>query len=213
MNAKVTGLLHLTRNVADGDPGATDSGPRDVKPGLAEEWILARIERARGAARETYRTHRLSAAGPLLTAAIDDFARYAAVAADRYLERKDPEPIRLTVAAVLAGLADGFGPVCPYLLERLADRTREQAARSRSELQRGPCCDWLADLVDHLGRRRKDPGALRLGSSDPQVLDFLRRGYGDLAGLVRAEVGIVDVAGSGEGSTFGPCVVLRVDAA
>jgi valyl-tRNA synthetase/glutamate dehydrogenase/leucine dehydrogenase len=189
LNSKVSGLLHLTRDAAGG---------ADLV--LVDEWILARCDRATAAARQAYREHRMASVAELLTAAIDDFARWAAVAAARQRRGGGLGSIRPTVAAAVARLADGFGPVCPYLFDKLAGWTREQAGPGPDVP--GPQ-DWLVDLVDELGRRRR--AAVRV--ADPASAAKLEAGRAELAALTRTKIDLVDEVGS-DAQAIGPCAVV-----
>ena len=121
LNSKVTGLFHMTRH----DPGGG-------QPSRDDERILARAAAASAAARTAYRERRLGRAGRLLTEVADDFARYAARAAARRRDGGEPGAVRATVRGVVAELAAGFSPVCPYLFEQLSSWTAARAPEPAS---------------------------------------------------------------------------------
>ncbi|MEE8524414.1 MAG: class I tRNA ligase family protein [Thermoanaerobaculia bacterium] len=193
LNSKVSGLLHLTRDA--------DSGGHLA---LADEWIVARCARATAEARQAYREHRLAAVAHLLTAVIDDFARYAAVAAGRLHRGADLGSIRATVAAVISRLADGFSPVCPYIFDKLVSWTREQAVHFGSDATVPEPPDWLVDLVAELDRRRGH--RVEISVADPAAARLIEGGRLELAALARTEIAIVAEAGS-DARIVGPCAV------
>ncbi len=192
LNSKVSGLVHLVRDVGAGDDMA-----------LIDEWIIARCARATADARQAYAEHRLAAVGHLLVAVIDDFSRYAAVAAGRQHRGGGLGSVRATVATAVAQLADGFTPVCPYVFDKLTGWTRDPGAELGSDSV--PADDWLVDLVDHLDRCRKL--TTRIQASDPVVRERIESGLEELAELARTEIDLVEEH-SADSVTIGPCAVL-----
>ncbi len=192
LNAKVTGLFHLT-----GRPGESRREDGDGPPPLADDWIVARASASMEAARQAYREHRLGAAGRLLAEAADDLTRYAAVAAGRRRRDRGLAGVRATLTAVVERLAAGFSPICPYLFEKLTAWT---AARSPG---RGDAPAWVAELVAEL--RRRGGEALTVGSADPAVAARLTRDREELEELTGRRIRVAEPAGVG--SAVGPCVI------
>ena len=162
LSSKVTGLFHMTREEAEDGP-----------PHLADAWILSRAAAATTAARRAYAEHRLADAGQLLPRVVDDFARYAAIAADRRRRGRATGSVRATVTAVIVQLAAGFGPVCPYLFQKLAAWTTN---RSKTLVVPG----WLGDLaakIDTFDSTSVDDAA-------PEIRDLLDRDQQELRVLV-----------------------------
>ncbi len=118
LNSKVNGLYRLIGLVFSGVATRGPGKAADGDGGIDDAWILERAEAHAAAAREAYAERRLADAGRLLTDAIDDFARYAAVAARRR-ERDALLEVGRTVSEVVRRLAAGFSPVCPYVFEKL----------------------------------------------------------------------------------------------
>ena len=190
LNAKVTGLFHLTARLPD------DSGV--VSPTLADDWILARVSAAAEAAREAYREHRLGLAGRLLAAAVDDFARYAAVAAGRRGRDRELMSIRPTVTAVVEQFAAGFSPVCPYLFDKLTAWTASRAAPRADDAP-----TWAGQLVAELKRGACE--AVEVGSSDGTVLARLGNDRDELEQLAGRPITVGEPGK--DGVAIGPCVI------
>lgn len=201
LNAKVSGLDQLLSRLATHGEGA--SGGSNAASGRAVDgWIRAKTERLVEEAHAGYREHRLHRVAHLFLEAVDDFGRYAAVAARR---RGDGlEPLALTVAAVVRRLADGFSPVCPYLLERLAERTADRAAAGGGAV--GEPVPWIVDLVAELHRHRGSK--LRVLTEDAAAGKLLTEGRAELEALARTSFEVA-VEPAPEGARkAGPCAVL-----
>ncbi|MEM7584422.1 MAG: class I tRNA ligase family protein [Acidobacteriota bacterium] len=193
LSSKVTGLFHLTRDATEG--GATR---------FADAWILDRATAASRAARRAYEELRLADAGHLLPPVVDELARYATIAAGRNRRGYDLDSIRATASAVIARLADGFSPVCPYAFEKLGAWTAARASGPRPQAGAGvDATAWASDLVEEL--RRRPAGEIEVGSSDPEVLSWLRRDHHELEALAGRSVTLVNELQAG--SAVGPCFV------
>ncbi len=186
LSSKVTGLFHLTRDATEGGPAR-----------LADAWILNRADAASQAARSAYDELRLADAGRLLPTVIDELARYATLAAGRDQRGDDLDSIRATVSAVIHKLAAGFSPVCPYSFEKLTTWTQ---ARSNSNIEGPP---WVSALIEQL--RKGSAGEVEVGSSNAEVLTWLRRDHQELEALAGRTVTLVNELH--EGTAVGPCIV------
>lgn len=118
--SKVAGLYQL----------ATDPGPQLHGDG----WVVVRARDTAAEARGAFEDNRLAEVGRLFVRAVDDFARYAEVAAERRGRDEGPGAVRAATAAAIAELAQGFSPACPFLFEKLGSWTR---ARSEGEIVLG----------------------------------------------------------------------------
>ena len=194
LNAKVTGLFHLTAHSGADDPG-------DGSPPLADDWIVSRATAVAEAARCAYREHRLATAGRLLAEIADDLARYAAVAAGRRNRSRSSGSVRATVTAVVERLAAGFSPVCPYLFDKLEAWTKARAS-ARAE---APA--WVSELVAELEKRPRL--AVEVASADAGVQSRLERDREELDQLAKREI-VVGEEPVADGVEIGPCVVARL---
>ncbi len=132
LNAKVTGLYLLIQRIAAGGSrvaaALSESRPEPRRDsGVDDGWILKRTANHVAAAHRAYARRRPAEAARLLIAAIDDFARYAAVAA-RHRDRDSLAAVAVTTAEVIGALAGGFAPVCPYLFDKLATWSEARVA-------------------------------------------------------------------------------------
>ena len=121
LSSKISGLDHLIASPPIGEPGGED----DAEAG--DGWILSRASAASGAALNAYRERRLHDAARLLISTTGELVRWAENAA----RRRTPEELRTvaeTSAEVVRRLARGFGPICPYLFDRLVERTEARVA-------------------------------------------------------------------------------------
>ncbi len=215
LSAKVTGLFHLASRGA-ADRAGHDAGP-GAPPPLADDWILCQATAAAEAARQAYREHRLGVAARLLADVVSDFAHYAAVAADRRQSGRGLASIRPTVTATIERLTAGFGPICPYLFEKLAVWT---SSRSPARVHDAPA--WVGDLVKEIRRAPRYPvvgsnddapgwiaqpasADVLVSSDDGTVHARLSRDREELEQLTRRRFTIGE--SGAEGVAVGPCVI------
>ncbi len=215
LNNKVTGLFHLaSRGASDRvDPEADPSG----SPSLADDWILCQATTAAEAARQAYREHRLAVAARLLADAVSDFARYAAIAAARRQHGRGLASIRPTVTTTIERLTAGFGPICPYLFEKLTTWT---SSRSPARAHDAPA--WVGRLVTEIQRAPRHPvvgsndkapawiarpvaAEAIVSSADDTVRARLSRDRAELEQLARRRFTVSE--SSADGVAVGPCVV------
>lgn len=171
---------------------------------LADAWVLARAHQATEAAQAAYRAERLGEVATLLAEIVDDFGRYSAIAAARRQRGGRLGAIRATTTALIADLARGFAPVCPFLFEKLGVWTR--AHTPTGALEGNAIEPWVVELVAHLARR---PGqTIELGSGDGAAQALLAEGWDELEALARVEVKVTEMPTLGVAEVVGPCVVV-----
>ena len=173
LNAKVSGLFHLTRD-------QTTSGT----PRIADAWILHRATTAAHEARRAYDAHRLADAGHRLTAAVGDLARYATVVAKRGKRGEDLSSVRPTVAAVAQRLAAGFSPICPYIFEKLVVWTAARAPAPQDVPQ------WIDALVSRLANSRDK--TVEINTEDPEILIRVEREREELESLTAVRINVAE---------------------
>lgn len=117
--SKVTGLYGMVREpLRTGEPREADHGIVERSAGAAEEARTALAE------------HRYTRAAEILVETIEAFADYANAAAERRHEAGDLGAVRGTTFHVLQEMRPAFGPLCPYLFERLVRWTGERCPES-----------------------------------------------------------------------------------
>lgn len=199
LNAKVTGLFHLTRKLDPTQPAS--------EPFLADRWLLCRAEQVAEEARDALAHNDPRAAAQGLATAADDLARYAAVAAGRRYREGDLRTVRATVAEVVSRLAGGFTPLCPFLFEKLERWTRAGSGPGWSEPVPAADDTWLAELVDHLDGLESE---VEISSADASHLAVLSAGSEELAALVQLPVRVADRPAEGEVEWVGDCAVVEL---
>jgi valyl-tRNA synthetase len=114
--SKVTGLYGMVREpLRTGEPREADRAIVDRSAGAARD------------ARKALEEHRYTHAAELLVEAVEAFADYANAAAERRHEAGgDLGAIRAATFQALAEMRPAFGPLCPYLFERLVRWTGER---------------------------------------------------------------------------------------
>jgi leucine dehydrogenase len=114
--SKVTGLYGMVR------------GPlRTGEPREEDRTIVERCAGVSRIARTALEEHRYTHAAELLVEAVEIFADYANAAAERRREEGgDLGAVRAATFHVLQQMRPAFGPLCPYLFERLVRWTSER---------------------------------------------------------------------------------------
>jgi hypothetical protein len=110
----------------------------------------------------------------------------------------------VTTAAVVQRLSDAFSPICPYLFDKLCQRTAARASKVAKEKR--TTLGWIDDLVSEMSRHRRK--AFRLLSEDATALDLLRDGRDELAALTRTEVTVEKGKAPDGAKTFGPVAAV-----
>ncbi len=204
LNAKVSGLDQLLSRLAShGEADAAAEGPDAAAGRAVNAWIRAKTERLVDEAHAGYRGYRLHRVAHLFLEAVDDFGRYAAVAAQR--RGVALGEVASTVAAVVRRLADGFSPVCPYLLDKLVERTAARAAAVNGG-EAGEALAWIVDLVAELGRHRGS--SVRVLTDDDAAGKLLAAGRAELEALARTSLEVSEDPAPEDARTIGPCAVV-----
>jgi glutamate dehydrogenase/leucine dehydrogenase/methionyl-tRNA synthetase len=115
--SKVTGLYGMVREpLRTGEPREADCA------------IVARCAGAARDARKALEEHRYTQAAELFVEAVEAFADYANAAAERRHEdgSGDLGAVRAATFKALREMRPAFGPLCPYLFERLVRWTSER---------------------------------------------------------------------------------------
>ncbi|MES1245537.1 MAG: class I tRNA ligase family protein [Acidobacteriota bacterium] len=113
--SKVTGLYGMVR------------GPlRTGEPREEDRTIVTRCAGAARNARISLEEHRYTDAAEQLVGAVEMFAEYANAAAERRHEGADLGAVRAATFHALQKMRPAFGPLCPYLFERLVRWTSER---------------------------------------------------------------------------------------
>ncbi|HEX7317895.1 MAG TPA: class I tRNA ligase family protein [Pyrinomonadaceae bacterium] len=196
LTAKVTGLFNLRVS------------PEQVRQTqLLDSWLLARCGAALEAAKRCYEENSFHEVAELLLDAIKDFRRYVDIVVDRPHDAngfsKHAEVAQVTAAAAIEIMWQAFGPVCPYLFERLARWTQAHApaAASRPEPEA-----WLDRLERELSAR---PGPVELASPDPDFIRRLGRDVEEIGRLTRSPITPTEKPSAGEVTNLGPCLLIR----
>jgi glutamate dehydrogenase/leucine dehydrogenase/ribosomal protein S27AE len=123
--SKVTGLYGMVREPLRTGP------PRDADRAIVERCAAAAAE-----ARSALEEHRYTRAAETLVEAVEAFAAYANAAAERRHEeahqgdQSDLGAVRAATFHALREMRPAFGPLCPYLFERLVRWTDERCPQS-----------------------------------------------------------------------------------
>ncbi|MBI2944584.1 MAG: class I tRNA ligase family protein [Candidatus Wallbacteria bacterium] len=171
---------------------------------LSDHWIVARARAAREAARDAYERHSLREVADIFLDVTDDFSLYAGLAAARRREGTDLGAVRAATVRVLEELGPAFGPLCPYVFEKLAAWTRERRPASDFDVSADV---WQHALVVEL--RRAPAAGSKLATSDPAVAALLAAGLAELARITGRPVELAQGPIAGATVTVGPVVVLR----
>jgi hypothetical protein len=178
-------------------------GHRCGEPRLADSWIVSSAEVAAAEARTAFREERLGDAARLLVKALEDYIAYANVVAERRGEDLDLGALRESTAEFLALAGPAFGPICPFLFDRLDS----WMAKRRADDEPGPeARSWLPALVTAL--RRRGRRALEIGTSERATLGFLNDGADELARLGGGAVAVTETPAAGVARGFGPVVLV-----
>jgi glutamate dehydrogenase/leucine dehydrogenase/methionyl-tRNA synthetase len=113
--SKVTGLYGMVR-----EPLRTGEARE------ADREIVARCAGAARDARKALEEHHYTRAAELLVEAVEAFAGYANEAAERRHAGADLGAVRAATFKALMEMRPSFGPLCPYLFERLVRWTSER---------------------------------------------------------------------------------------
>ena len=113
--------LHRFVSKLDGLLALAADPKRCGEPRLADRWIVAKCAAAAFEVRSAYEESRLADAAELLLGALEAYARYANVAAERRREVGDLGAILSASAAVVRRLREHFSPLCPFVFKRLED--------------------------------------------------------------------------------------------
>ena len=202
LNSKVTGLLHLSRDLRGSGTGEVV----EVAPRLVDHWFLSRVAQAESEAQEALHIWQPRQAAEIFCTVAEEFSSYAAVVAARAHRKDDLVTVRPTLAVALNHLLGGFGPLCPYLCEKLLSSVHSglDAMLENSEPRR-----WLVHLVDTLANSEEE-ATMQVGSPDPEIMLLLEEGRGELEELVRGDVQVVAEPGRGQAVILGPVVVVEV---
>ena len=195
LNGKVSGLFHATREQGTAEP----IGP----PTVADLWILARAGRGACRAQGLLGETRLAEAAHLLCTLVDDVATWSNLAIARQRQgRRDATSIRPTAAGVVARLAEGFEPICPYLFDKLVPWTRDRAHALDVEIP-----FWVDELVETLRARSRGPKnrvPVVLSSGDPETRKLLHAGRSDLEALAGVSIELTDSLDQDGSEALGP---------
>ncbi|HET8796667.1 MAG TPA: hypothetical protein VFO89_03205, partial [Thermoanaerobaculia bacterium] len=147
-----------------------------AEPAPVEHLVAARVAQHAETAREAYVSHDYAAAARALLAAIEDVASYARWCAGEIVPGERGGS-RTAIVTIIDTLADGFSPVCPFILGRFAADVR--AMRPSAPAGEG----WAYDLVTLLARKGRP---IQIGGTDVQTQSLLNAH----AATIRALLGL-----------------------
>jgi valyl-tRNA synthetase len=196
LTAKVTGLYQMRA-----------SPDQDRRRRLLDSWLLARCEVAFESAKSSYEGHRLREVAELLLDVVVDFRRYVDIVVLRSRDSNNfsmhTEVTRAATAHAAELMWRAFGPVCPYLFEKLAVWTRERSPAVPDP----PVAEaWLHKLDSAFSASGE---LVELASPDPAFIDRVSQDIDEIERLARTNIKPTASPSVGTVTDLGQCLLVQ----
>lgn len=152
----------------------------DAEPAFADRWITVCVRDAADRARDGLGAFSFSTVAQLFCDTVREVARWTEVASARAPET--PGAPGATLRTVVRELRRGFGPLCPYLLDKLASRFERRFPHDVDG-----SADWLPELVASFRRAGRPDVAVSIDENAPEAA-WLLAGLDEAGRLTRTRI-------------------------
>lgn len=174
------------------------------EPRFADRWIVSVSADAAARARDAFAEGRLADAAQVLVAVLESYVQYANVVAARRSAGQDLGAVRAASTEFLSTGKATFGPICPFMFDRLETWLQERGDPAESA---PPVEPWLVGLVE--GLRGRGVGPAEIGTPNSDLLRRLQAGCEELSQLARKDISVTATPKAGSATMIGPVVLVH----